>query len=240
MTTTPSPQGVSPDLAHARTVDLAAAPHGRLRITATANLLTGALRCHVVAAQVRGTFTLEPAFDTNRIDPDTTRVTLHYGDELPAGVLLRRHRPDRPLIDHDIQLIDCSTIDASHALAGARTPADLGVRALRCDASTQYRRAPAPAYANDIAAAVIAALAIHWMQRDDLAQLRRAAARHLIERVGLSHQRDTIATLEALIAANQEELAHHRAHLAYLEGLSATHPRNTPGGGDDIRPSHAA
>ncbi|MGW3352648.1 hypothetical protein ACWDA3_55955 [Nonomuraea rubra] len=207
-----------PAPAPADTITLSAAPYGDLRLQAQPNPATGALRCLVSSTFVTGVFILEPAFDCDNPDPATTRLHVHHGDELPAGAHTGTYRPHRPVIDGTIRLVDSTTLDA-------RTARNPGIRIYHRDATSSHRRARVPAPAARRVATVLAALATYWLQRPDLDQLRRAAARTLLQRIGLHHKHATIAELEALIADRQHELAEQRAQLARMTALlTGDHP----------------
>lgn len=199
----------------ARTVDavtLPAAPYEDLRILAKPNPATGVLRCLVRGPSVTGIFTLEPDFDCDTVDPATTRLKIHYGDELPAGAHTGTYRPHRPLVHDTIRLVDYSVIDA-------RNPGAHGTRIYHRDATTGHRRARVPAAVARYVTAILATLATYWLQRPDLDQLRRAAARTLLSHIGLHRKLATIAELEALIAHRKRELDEQRAQLARMSEL---------------------
>uniref|UniRef100_UPI003F4923A2 hypothetical protein n=1 Tax=Nonomuraea sp. CA-252377 TaxID=3240003 RepID=UPI003F4923A2 len=198
------------------TIMLSAAPYGDLCLQARPNPATGTLRCLVRGTFITGVFLLEPAFDCDNPDPVTTRLHIHHGDELPAGAHTGTYRPHRPLIDGTIRLVDSTTLDA-------RTARDHRLRIYHRDATSSHRRARVPALIARRVTTVLAALATHWLQRPDLDQLRRAAARTLLQRIGLHRKRATIAELEALIADRQRELAEQRAQLARMTALLSDH-----------------
>ncbi|UBU17815.1 hypothetical protein [Nonomuraea gerenzanensis] len=198
----------------AETLTLSIAPYGDLRLQAHPNPAAGTLRCLARSTFVTGVFLLEPAFDGDNPDPATTRLHIHYGDELPAGAHTGTYRPHRPLIDGTIRLADSTTIDT-------RTARDARIRIYHRDATSSHRRARVPAPIARRIATVIAALATYWSQRPDADQLRHAAARTLLQRIGLDRKHATIAELEALIADRQRELAEQRAQLARMTALLA-------------------
>ncbi|MEV0150033.1 MULTISPECIES: hypothetical protein [unclassified Nonomuraea] len=220
---------LTPQAIASHAITLHAGPYGPLRILAKPNPDTGVLRCRVEATKAVGVFTLEPAFDADDVDLTTTRLYVHYGDELPSGAHTGQYRPNRPVINRTVHLVDYSLIDAHTAQEGGRTPNDLGMRIWRRDAGSGHRRAAVPDRTARHVAAIVAQLAIYWLQRPDLDHLRRAAARHLLHRIGLQHKRDRIAELEAMIADKQRELAKHRTQLAWMSDLVTEHAASTPG-----------
>ncbi|GAA3168563.1 hypothetical protein [Nonomuraea salmonea] len=206
------------------TVTLPVAPYGDLRVLAKPNPATGALRCLVESATVTGIFTLEPHFDPDDIDPDTTQLKIHYGDELPTGAHTGTYRPHRPLISGAIQLVDHSLIDARNP--HGRTPP--GPRIYHRDTTSGHRRARVPERVARHVHAIIAALATYWLQRPDLDQLRHTAARTLLKHTGLRRKQTIIAELQALIAARQHELDTHQAQLARMTELLANPDGTNP------------
>ncbi|PZG19913.1 hypothetical protein [Nonomuraea aridisoli] len=185
-------------------VVLDAGPVGKLSVRARPDLVTGTLACHVSNPKITGTFTLEPAFDLDDVDPGTTRLIIHYGGALPPGARFGRHRPDRPVIHRTTCLVDCSVFDAERAREGARTPRELGLDVVwRRDACSRHHNAPVPRRVAHQVAAVLAALALHWLDRPDLDQLRRAAARRAIRR-------------HFLLVRQWEAITQHEATLARL------------------------
>ncbi|MDP4510310.1 hypothetical protein [Nonomuraea turcica] len=111
-----------------------------------------------------GTFTLEPAFDLDDIDPGTTRLVIHYGGELPAEARSGRQRPDRPVIHRTTRLVDSNVIDAARAREGARAPRELGLGVVwRRDACSRHHHAPVPRRIANQVATVVAALALYWL-----------------------------------------------------------------------------
>ncbi|MEU8398279.1 hypothetical protein AB0C28_24055 [Nonomuraea sp. NPDC048892] len=199
-------------LVDAVTLNLTA--YGDLRVLAKPNPATGVLRCLVRSPSVTGIFTLEPDFDYDTVDPATTRLKVHYGDELPTGAHTGTYRPHRPLVHGAVRLVDYSVINA-------RDPSPHGIRIYHRDATTGHRRARVSTAVTRHVAAVLAALATYWLQRPDLDRLRRAAARTLLRHVGLHRKLATIAELEALIAHRRRELDEQRAQLTRMHELLA-------------------
>ncbi|SPL88427.1 unnamed protein product [[Actinomadura] parvosata subsp. kistnae] len=195
-------------------VMLSAAPYGDLRVLAKPNPATGVLRCLIHHTSATGVFTLEPDFDRDNPDPATTRLRIHYGDELPNGAHTGTYRPHRPVIDGTLRLVDSTTLDA-------RSPRHLRTRIYHRDATSGHRRARVPTPVARRVTAILASLATSWLRRPDVDQLRRAAARTLLQRTGLHRKHATIAELEALIADRQRELATQRAQLARMTALLA-------------------
>ncbi|GAA1690631.1 hypothetical protein GCM10009733_103540 [Nonomuraea maheshkhaliensis] len=210
-------------------VTLHVTPYGDLRVLAKPNPTTGVLRCLVRNPSVTGIFTLEPDFDRDTVDPATTRLKVHYGDELPAGAHTGTYRPHRPLIHGTVRLVDYSVINA-------QDPGPHDIRIYHRDATTGHRRARVPAAVTRYVTEVLAALAGYWLQRPDLDRLRRAAARTLLRHIGLHRKLATIAELEALIAHRHRELDEQRAQLARMYELLAEEAPSGP----TVDSTHAA
>ncbi|HEX4811558.1 MAG TPA: hypothetical protein VFV66_02255 [Nonomuraea sp.] len=205
-------------------VVLEADPAGTLHVRARPNLATGVLACHVTSSKVNGTFSLEPAFDLDDLDPATTRLTVHYGGELPPGAVFGRQRLRRPVVHRTVRLVDATVIDAARARDGARTPRELGLGVIwRRDVCTRHRTAPVPRRVAQCVAAVVAALARYWLDRPDVDQLRCAAACRSIRRYRLLQRQ------HQAITQHETALAELRRRFARMQQLLAREPEQQVG-----------
>ncbi|MGW3353283.1 hypothetical protein ACWDA3_59205 [Nonomuraea rubra] len=210
----------TPVTSPAEPVLLDAGSYGMLRVLARPSIETGDLRCRVSATKAAGTFIVRPHFGYDRFNAATTRLIVHYGGEPPPGSYRGFDRPNRPVLNRTVTLVDYSIVDAAKALAGARTPHALGATIWRHDGGRHSVEAPSRTARH--AAAILAALAIHWLQRPDRDQLRLAAARHVLRRGHhLRYTREAIARAESLIDQQQRTLAGERAHLNSMLQLLA-------------------
>ncbi|MFD8564662.1 hypothetical protein ACFV1N_45990 [Streptosporangium canum] len=204
--------------APAQAITLKAGPYGVLRVAASPDLATGALRCRVDGVRVAGVFTLVPAFAREEVDPTTTKLTAYYGDGTPSTSSGYDDVPERPVINCTVTLWGATTFDALKARGGARTPYALGVHIHRSDPGRGFTEAPTRTQYH--AVAILATLATHWLQRPDLNELRLAAARHTIhhERYLDRVQRE-IAGLRDEITQTQREITHLRARHGRMQQL---------------------
>ncbi|MFI6485083.1 hypothetical protein ACIBH1_44725 [Nonomuraea sp. NPDC050663] len=220
-----SPSGPSSPSA-CETFTLNAGPYGTLEVRARPDLATGRLRCQVNGLRVRGVFIIEPDFPDNPDPAAITRVKVSYGDLPPAHFHDARHRANRPVLYSTVTLVCHSFVDLAAAQSGGSTstPYTLGATIWRQDPATASEVVEVPYGTGRLAAAILAVLAVHWLQRPGADQLRLAAARHAIATgnlIGQQHRR--IEAAEQALAEAEQHLALQRAELLRLRRL-LSHP----------------
>ncbi|MGP3921396.1 hypothetical protein [Nonomuraea sp. 10N515B] len=128
------------------------------------------------------------------------------------------------MIHRTTRLVDSNIIDAARARDGARTPRELGLGVVwRRDACSRHHHAPVPRRVANQVAAVLAALAMYWLDRLDLDQLRRAAACRTIRRHRL------LARQHEAITQHETVLARLRLQLSRMQQLLRDHEREPTG-----------
>lgn len=196
--------------------------YGRVRALVEPNPITGTIRYDVAGARVVGVFVLEPSFDWDDVDPATTSLLVRFGDSAKPGDRdqLNLDRTNRPVVNHSVTLYGDVVFDAAKAVAGAVTPYELGVRLWRREGDEPMVRVPDRAERRT--AALLAALAVHWLNHPDLDRLRCTAARlaiygdHRLER-----KQAAIDTLLDERAAVERQLERHRAQYDHMARLLA-------------------
>ncbi|GGS84914.1 hypothetical protein GCM10010156_49410 [Planobispora rosea] len=178
---------------------------GHLPALIEPDLHTGALRYQLAGARISGVIIAMPTSLPDAIDPTTTRLTLRYGDQHTDDPT---RRPHRPVLDGAVTVTGAITVDA-HQLAHA---ADLTAASVAINA---------PQDTGAYFAAVLSALARHWLGYSGRDALCQAAAR--------AAHRQRIDGLKAKRADLDGLLDHHRGALARLSGSADSSPPRQPG-----------
>lgn len=172
---------------------------------------TGRTFYTVTGTRVSGTFTVVSQHPTAR---DTVRVlSVDYGEENRPHSFDRYHRKDRPTIN-GIDLVGGSagfSIDRIDDIDGARLHCRRPVGPVHDE--------DAPPRTKERAAAVVRAIFHHYMTRDDLPALHKAAAAIEAQRLR-REQNDSAAHLSRRIAELEAERDEHTAKAEHYDAIA--------------------
>jgi len=171
---------------------------------------TGHTRYRIIGHRVTGVVVLIPCYESDYVDPDTTRVIARFGDCAAGHAWRSDSERDHLPVCNSVALAGQPVIDLSRITPNERvTPHDLGIgRIWRASGD----EAPEPT--RHRITSVIAAIGDHWRSSPDNSAVRLAAARHAIT-TG-SHLANKAAAMRDLGIEIAELMAEqHRNHAQY-------------------------